>query len=183
MKLIIHSILLCLVSFSALGQKDTLRLSTPILKAKNTEDPLAPSKAAFYSAVVPGLGQVYNKKYWKLPIVYGGMGAGLYFYFDNNKVYNQFRDIYKRRLMGYTDDAYGYLDNDRILRVQRTAQRNRDLSLVVTIGVYILNIIDANVDAHLNQFNVNDDLTLEPAFDYNPHTQNYQYGMRAVLQF
>lgn len=85
--------------------------------------------------------------------------------------------------MGYTDDAYGYLDNDRILRVQRTAQRNRDLSLVVTIGVYILNIIDANVDAHLNQFNVNDDLTLEPAFEYNPYTQDYQYGMRAVLQF
>ena len=59
---------------------------------KNTSralDPLRPAKAAFYSAVLPGLGQAYNKKYWKIPIVYGAIGTGLYFYLDNNKLYKQ----------------------------------------------------------------------------------------------
>ena len=57
-------------------------------------DPLRPSKAAFYSAIVPGLGQVYNKRYWKVPLVYGAIGSSLYFYIDNNKKYHGYRDAY-----------------------------------------------------------------------------------------
>ena len=59
------------------------------LKSNNI-DPLTPAKAAFYSAVLPGLGQAYNKKYWKIPLVYGAMGTSLYFYLDSNKKYNQY---------------------------------------------------------------------------------------------
>jgi hypothetical protein len=75
----------------------------------NDIDPLTPAKAAFYSAVLPGLGQAYNKKYWKIPIVYA-IGTSLYFYLNSNKKYNQYRDAYKRRLEGYSDDSLDYLD-------------------------------------------------------------------------
>lgn len=162
----------------------SLRPSTP--RSNNfssAEDPLSPSKAAFYSAVIPGLGQMYNKSYWKLPIVYGGLATSLYFYFDNNKEYHYARDIYKRRLLGYRDDELSHIDDDRIIRAQRTYQRNRDLSLVITIGIYILNIVDANVEAHLRQFNVDDNLTFEPTLDYNEFNYTYQMGVRATYRF
>ncbi|MEM9680813.1 MAG: DUF5683 domain-containing protein, partial [Bacteroidota bacterium] len=69
-------------------------------------DPLSPSRAAFYSAVLPGLGQAYNKKYWKIPIVYAALGTGVYFYIQNNNEFNRYRDAYKRRLAGFTDDEF-----------------------------------------------------------------------------
>ena len=78
-------------------------------------DPLTPAKAAFYSAVLPGLGQAYNKKYWKIPLVYGAIGTSLYFYIDSNKKYHQYRDAYKRRLEGYNDDKFNYLDTNRLI--------------------------------------------------------------------
>ncbi|MGV3696393.1 DUF5683 domain-containing protein [Flavobacterium sp.] len=146
-------------------------------------DPLRPSKAAFFSAILPGLGQAYNKKYWKIPIVYGAIGTSLYFYIDNSKKYHSYRDAYKRRLAGFNDDQYQYLDDSRLISAQRFYQRNRDLSLLVSIGFYILNIVDANVDAHLIQFNVNDNLSFQPEvytneINYKPNlglTFNYKF--------
>ena len=79
--------------------RDSLGLQEPY-------DPLAPSRAAFYSAVLPGLGQAYNKKYWKIPIIYIGMASGVYFYVQNDKDYDRFRNAYKRRLAGFTDDEF-----------------------------------------------------------------------------
>ena len=145
-------------------------------------DPLTPAKAAFYSAVIPGLGQVYNKKYWKVPIVYGGLAVGYYFYNDNNKKYKEFRDIYKRRLEGYTDDKYQGVYTDAVLiNAQRTFERNRDISTAVMIGFYVLNIIDANVDAHLIQFNVNDNLSLKP--DVSRNEIDYKYNVGVTLNY
>ncbi len=141
-------------------------------------DPLAPSKAAFYSAILPGLGQAYNKRYWKIPIVYGGLAAGYYFYNDNNKSYHEFRDIYKRRLEGYTDDKYyGIYSDQVVINAQRTYQRNRDISMMVMLGVYVLNIIDANVDAHLLQFNVNENLSLKPDLYINDLNNKQNIGL------
>ena len=125
-------------------------------------DPLTPAKAAFYSAVLPGLGQAYNKKYWKIPLVYGAIGTSLYFYIDSNKKYHQYRDAYKRRLEGYNDDKFNYLDTNRLITAQKFYQRNRDLSALFVVGLYALNIIDANVDAALIQFNVNENLSVNP---------------------
>ena len=115
--------------------------------------PLTPAKAAFYSAVLPGLGQAYNKKYWKIPLVYGAIGTSLYFYIDSNNKYHQYRDAYKRRLEGYDDDKFSYLDNDRLIAGQKFYQRNRDLSALVTLAFYALNIIDANVDLIYSRLN------------------------------
>jgi hypothetical protein len=130
----------------------------------NDIDPLTPAKAAFYSAILPGLGQAYNKKYWKIPLVYAGK-------------YNQYRDAYKRRLEGYTDDKFSYLDNSRLIAGQKFYQRNRDLSALVTVGFYVLNIIDANVDAALIQFNVNENLSLKPEIYPNDVTFRPNVGL------
>lgn len=150
-------------------------------------DPLAPSRAAFYSAIVPGLGQIFNKKYWKLPLVYAGVGAPIYFYVDNDSKYREYRNEYKKRLRGIydtEDPTFGKLDNDRVIQGQQFYQRNRDLSLVVAIGFYILNVVDANIDAHLMQFNVNDKLTIQPAMEYNPRDLNqYQYAINIQYSF
>ena len=162
----------------ALVIKDTI--ST---KQKDTEiNPLAPSKAAFYSAIVPGLGQAYNKKYWKIPLVYGAIGGGLYFYILNNNKYHKYRDAYKHRLAGEPDE-FDYLDETRLVQAQRFYQRNRDLSLLVTVGFYILNIVDANVDAHLMQFNVSDKLSLQPDVYQNDINQKTNFGLSLNYQF
>ncbi|MES2410783.1 MAG: DUF5683 domain-containing protein [Bacteroidota bacterium] len=157
---------------------EDLRISDTI-KSKEI-DPLRPTKAAFYSAIVPGLGQAYNKKYWKIPIVYGAIGTSLYFYIDNNKKYHNYRDAYKQRLLGLPSQ-YDYLDDSRLIAAQRFYQRNRDLSLLVSVGFYILNIVDANVDAHLIQFNVNDKLSFQP--DIYPNEINYKPNLGLSLNY
>lgn len=151
-----------------------------------TINPLAPAKAAFLSALVPGLGQAYNKKYWKIPIVWGSIGAGIYFYSFNNKKYHEYRDEYKRRLDGTSDPnhpIYGGLDNSRLISAQRYHQRNRDLSALITAGLYILNIVDANVDAHLMQFNVNDNLSVAPEIQQNEIDYKFNTGLKLTYNF
>ncbi len=149
--------------------------------SKNTTqtkiNPLAPAKAAFYSAVVPGLGQAYNKKYWKIPLVYAAIGTGLYFYINNTRQYNNYRDAYKRRLEGYTDDEFSNIDTGRLITAQRFYQKNKDMSLLITFGLYILNIVDASVDAHLLQFNVNENLSLKPEYFQDRYTYSHNVGI------
>lgn len=145
------------------GGEMTIVQDTTKTTAKNDDiNPLSPAKAAFYSALFPGMGQLYNKRYWKMPLVYAAIGTSTYFYIWNNSNYNEYRSAYKRRLAGYTDDKFYFLSQDRLLTGQRFYQKNRDLSALITVAFYVLNIVDANVDAHLRQFNVNDNLSFEP---------------------
>ncbi|PTX61950.1 hypothetical protein C8N46_10347 [Kordia periserrulae] len=156
-----------------------------VLDEKKDIDPLSPSKAAFYSAILPGLGQAYNKKYWKIPIVYAALGTGIYFYIDNNRNYNRYRRAYKRRLAGFTDDEFQNIvvDNNALIDAQEFYQRNRDLSLLLTVVAYVLNIVDANVDAHLLQFNVSDDLSVRPHIDQNDVDFNRNLGLTLNFRF
>ena len=157
--------------------------------AREPINPLSPSKAAFYSAVLPGLGQAYNKKYWKIPIIYAALGTGIYFYIDNTNEYNRYRDALKRRFAGFTDDEfYGTgttpnISNDGLIRAQRTLRRNREVSLLITIGIYALNIIDANVDAHLLQYNVDKNLALKPHFKINEFDASTNLGLTLDFKF
>lgn len=145
---------------------------------------LAPAKAAFLSAVLPGLGQAYNGKYWKIPIVYAALGTSIYFYVARNKEYHRFRDAYKRRLAGYKDDEYqGLLTNETLIEAQKYFQQQKELFLLVTIGIYVLNIIDANVDAHLQQFNVSKDLSFKPAMNRSVITGDNNYGLSLNFEF
>lgn len=155
---------------------------------KGDINPLSPAKAAFYSAILPGLGQAYNKRYWKIPIVYGAIGTGVYFIIDSNKKHNQYRDEYKKRLENggaydTSDPNFGKLSTESVVRGQKFYQKNRDLSVLITAGLYILNIVDANVDAHLLQFNVNDDLSLKPDFQTNPYNFKQNVGFTLTYQF
>lgn len=172
------------------AQQDTLSVeekeSLMLEELKNTEDegfginlydPLAPSKAAFYSAVVPGLGQVYNRSYWKVPLVYAAIGTTAYFFIDNNKQYNRYRDAYKQRLTGQIDEFDGVLSNQNLIDAQKQFRSNRDLSLLLVFGAYILNIVDANVDAHLQQFNVTENLSLKPEAQQNFLTGGLNFGL------
>lgn len=156
-------------------------LIVPDSISKRPLDPLAPTRAAFYSAILPGLGQAYNKKYWKIPIVYGALGTGVYFYVTNNDEYHRFRNAYKQRLAGKDDEFKGQYSDATLINAQRTFQRNRDLSLLITVGLYVLNIVDANVDAHLLQFNVNNRLTLSP--DLYPTDINYKQNVGMTMRY
>ena len=121
-------------------------------------DPLSPSKAAFFSAVFPGAGQAYNKKYWKIPLVYAAIGTSIYSYDFNKKKYWNYRNAYKSRKAGYSNDEFQnlILDDNRLLDGADFHRKNKDLSMVFIVGFYILNILDANIDAHLKQYNVNE---------------------------
>lgn len=145
-------------------EKIVMVVSDSLAVNKNKINPLAPARAAFYSAIFPGLGQAYNKKYWKIPLVWGAIGTSLYFYLDSDKEYNRFRDAYKQRLVGEIDEFSGQYSTETLIRAQRLFQRNRDLSLLITVALYVLNIVEANVNAHLMQFNVGDNLSFKPEF-------------------
>ena len=151
---------------------------------KKEIDPLRPSKAAFYSAVLPGLGQAYNKKYWKIPIVWGAIGTGIYFYVRNDKQFDRYRDAYKRRLAGFKDDEfYNLISDDGLIRAQEQFRRNKEMSMLITIGLYALNILDANIDAHLLQFNVDENLSLSPHYQYNELENSSDLGLTLNFKF
>ncbi|MFS4482650.1 DUF5683 domain-containing protein [Hyunsoonleella sp. 2307UL5-6] len=190
----------CFSSFSQEKEKaPTDSIPPPIVITdtivnSKTIDPLRPAKAAFLSAVLPGLGQAYNKKYWKIPIVYGALGTGMYFYLNNDREYRRYRDAFRRRLAGFEDDEFFNFDEngnaiservseDGLRRAQQLFRRNKEISLLVTIGLYALNIIDANVDAHLLQYNVDENLTLAPHYELNDIDRSSTVGLSLNWKF
>jgi hypothetical protein len=127
--------------------------------------PKSPTRAAVYSAVLPGLGQIYNKKYWKLPIVYAGFGTFGYFIAANNKEYQKFQDAYDYENGNTDPENYNeYVDKYTLEELQSGRdyyRRNRDLSIILTTFWYALTIVDAAVDAYLFDYDVTDDLSLK----------------------
>ncbi|ALM19989.1 hypothetical protein AAT17_01330 [Nonlabens sp. MIC269] len=148
-----------------------------------------PSKAAFYSAILPGMGQVYNKKYWKVPIAYGLIGTSVYFYIRNDNEYNRLRDAFKIRLAGGTNDEFSDENGNPIIstqgleRAQKVSQRNKELSLLLAAAAYVLQIIDANVDGHLSQFSVDRNLAVLPYIDYNNLSAGSNFGFSLTYNF
>ncbi|WP_348772864.1 DUF5683 domain-containing protein [Aquimarina sp. MMG016] len=183
----------CLITQNIFSQEDEeLKITTEevVVKKKKEKksrpyEPLAPARAAFYSAILPGLGQAYSGKYWKIPIVYAALGTGIYFYIDNNNNYNRFRDAYKLRLAGLpiNDAQIENFSNDRLIDLQRRFRREQELSLLVTVGLYVLNIVDANVTAHLQQYNVSEDLSLKPKVNFNNLDAKPSFGLSLNYSF
>jgi len=139
-------------------------LKTPFYKNLWSHDPHSVGRAALYSAIIPGLGQAYNGKYWKIPIVYGAIGTAGYFIYYWYDFYDELKTAYIYR----TDEdpltidyLYDYIATDEYL-LQKVSQAKQytDLMVVLTAAAYLLNIVDAVVDAHLYDFNVSDDLSL-----------------------
>lgn len=160
----------------------------------------SPKKATIYSAILPGLGQAYNKKYWKIPLIYAGFGTIGYFIHWNNDNYQTLKTAYR----DFTDDnpdtnsfmeldGVQYYDLSKetdatnfktnLSKQQDYYRRNRDLLVISIIGFYGLNIIDASVDAHLFGFDISEDLTM----NWQPSMHNFNnqtvYGLHCTFTF
>ncbi|MDG2275826.1 MAG: DUF5683 domain-containing protein [Flavobacteriaceae bacterium] len=164
-----------LSSLYCFSQKDTTNVVVKgqKLSSNNIYNPLSPSKAAFYSAVFPGGGQAYNKKYWKVPLAWAAVGIPTYFYLNNNSEYKSYRKAYKLRKTGLVDeftldDGTELISLTGLERAQKTLRGNRDLSLLVVIIGYVLQIVEASVNAHLLQFDASDNITVNPTIMSNP---------------
>lgn len=133
----------------------------------------SPKKATIYSMILPGLGQAYNKKYWKIPVVYAGFGAIGYFVSNNTKYYRLTRDAY---IFASTDDGTGTAPNEYALKyskeqlnsMQEYYHRNVEISYLALGAWYIINVLDADVDAHFFDYDVSEDLSLNLSADIQP---------------
>ena len=128
-----------------------------------------PTKAGLYSAVFPGLGQYYNKKYWKIPIVWGAVGTGVGIIVYNDKQYRRYRTAFLAELNGqpHEFDDLPYVDATVQGNTQDRAKRQRDYAIAITGVLYILNIVDAVVDAHLYDQKKDPDLAIKPTIIYD----------------
>ncbi len=145
--------------------------------------PKNPRKATFLSAVLPGAGQVYNGKSWKVPIIYAGLITDIYFIGFNNSRYQVFKKALIASDNGDPSD-FPSLNRDALVRNIDYWQGNRDLTYVLLAAIYALNIIDANVDAHLSGFDISDDLALgiEPKIE-SFSASNNSLGFSIKLKF
>jgi hypothetical protein len=134
----------------------------------------SPRQATIRSAIIPGWGQVYNKKYWKVPLVYGAIGFPMYLFFDNKKWYNKTKyalTIVANNRQGNADSmarvdpklqAFVLAgEQGSLLNYRNEFRRDMDYSILFTLLMYGLNIVDATVDAHLKGFDVGEDLTFK----------------------
>lgn len=183
-----------LVDSAQTQQKDTV--TTTVYRFK--PDPI---KAVWMGAIIPGYGQIYNRKYWKLPIVYGGFLGCAYaiswngtMYSDYKKAYrdiidndpttNSFMDILPE---GYTIESLGGMSQytKTLQTKQNTYRRYRDLSIVITVALYAITLVDAYVDAQLFDFDISPDLTMHvtPALlEYGTQSQNRAVALQLTIE-
>jgi hypothetical protein len=182
-------VILCMVVFPLLAtaqKKDTLivkdsagtvvslkPVQKEVTKADTAKKKHSPRKAAIYSAIMPGLGQAYNKKYWKMPIVYAAVGIPVSLFFYNQKWYNRTRYALVVVANNTTDpDSLSKVHpklkqlvdakaQGSLLRYRNEFRKDMDYSILFTLLFWGLNVVDATVDAHLKGFNVSDDLSLK----------------------
>lgn len=189
-------ILILTLPLSVNAQKrDTIPSPRSVIEITNH----SPHKATIYSAILPGLGQVYNKRLWKVPILYAGIGVTLYALRWNNKQLRRYRNAFgdftafsnwkyqdpdaDPQIPRPTNDSYTDILNwdfetsdsrfdswfqTQLKNRKDSFKHDRDLSYIILAGIYVLNIIDATVDAHFFNFNVNNNLSVkvEPEVDY-----------------
>lgn len=144
----------------------------------------SPIKAGLYSAVLPGLGQFYNKKYWKIPIVWGAVGTGVGIAIWNDKNYRRYRNAFVAELNGLPHEFSGIRGVDKVVlgNAQDRFKRQRDYAIGIAGLIYILNIVDAVVDAHLYEGRKDPDLALTPAV-INDRFSNYESKAGLALTF
>jgi hypothetical protein len=174
---------------SVVVERDTLIVEKKdTLLTKSYANRYNPRKALLYAAILPGMGQIYNKKYWKLPLVYGGfvsIGYGINFY---NNLYREYKHelfINLEMGLGENDVRDNTPTTTRGYRVAvDRAKRERDFMIILMGGMYILQMIDAHVDAHLKEFDLNPNLqvSLEPLIEQNSLIGR-QTGVALIIRF
>lgn len=147
----------------------------------------SPKTSALMSTIIPGLGQVYNKKYWKVPVIYAGLGGLAYSINENQKKYRKYIDAYKFRIDGdsLTIDNYPRYSDDNLNTLQQYYKRFRNLSVIGFTLLYVMNIVDASVDAHMFTFDVGDDLSfhIQPTFLNIANAKKYTTGLSLNITF
>lgn len=157
-----------------------------------------PYKATWLAVVLPGAGQIYNRKYWKLPIVYGGIMGCLYAYNWNNQMYSDYRQAFldimdadpnSKSYETFFPSGYDFQSNEEYLKELFKKRKNRyrrwrDLSVFACVGVYLVSIVDAYVDAHLSSFDISEDINLSIHPDVQPSGANGNYyGLNCNISF
>lgn len=189
---------------SRLSKQDSALIAQSVKKQRV----FSPKKAALMSAVLPGLGQIYNRKYWKVPFVYGGViGFGALVIWNNGKMQDSKRGLreffddnpdtrFYDKVLPYTKEefadkgygneaAYNAWAESALKKGRDGYRRNRDLSFLGFMGFYLLQILDATVDAHFKNFDISDDLSLniDPVQQQNPLTGRPYYGLKCQITF
>jgi len=186
-QILIGAILLCMSLF-AYSQD----ISSPHTSRVRSQDSLkvarhSPTAAILYS-IIPGGGQIYNRKYWKVPIIYGLLDVSGYFLYK----YASDMFLYRREFINRRDGheelllpALSKYPDENLLSMKQESQRNMEIAIAATLIIYTLNFIDAMVDAHLYYFDVSDDLSLNwsPMILSNPINTSPSYGVSVVLNF
>lgn len=162
----------------------------------------SPKKAVWMAVAFPGLGQIYNRKYWKLPILYGGLMACTYAITWNNKNLSDYSLAYKdimssdpeknnswENFIPVGEDPKNYINNtafqDQLKRRKDFYRRYRDLSIIITVGIYVLSIVDAYVDAQLFDFDISPDLSMQvvPVMEGPTPYSSRTYGVNCSIKF
>jgi hypothetical protein len=141
-------------------------------------------KSTLLSSVIPGSGQVHNniirsnttknRLWWKLPLIYGGLGTTLYLINFNNQEFNSIKNERLNRIDGNSPIYYAQYSENQLKEIQDEYRRLRDLSVISLIGIYFLQVIDANVESHLFLFDISDNLTfrIKPSYQINNYYNN-----------
>lgn len=158
-------------------------LSEEIVGNKQSKSKYKPQRAWWYSAILPGAGQVYNGKAWKVPIIYTVFIGTYYMVVDNNFKYQTFKEAYKNYSIDGPPQWQPSYSESQLKDRKDFYRRNRDLSIIVGGLMYLLNIIDASVDANLMNFDISDDLTMSLHPDVEPimNQQQSTFGLKFVL--
>ena len=195
-------------SLEEVNRQNLERIETPVMPSVVKADSLPPvmskklfvpnpTKATWYAIVFPGGGQIYNRKYWKLPIIYGGFAGCAYALSWNGKMYKDYSQAYLD-IMDNDPNTNSHLDirglsnypenqQKELLRKRKDMfRRYRDLSIFAFIGVYLISVIDAYVDAELSNFDITPDLSMrvEPAIINDQfHSRNKSVGVQCSFRF
>ena len=168
------------VSKDSTSKKNILALDTSAKKYN-------PKVATFRSAVIPGWGQAYNKKYWKIPLIYGALGTTAAVFVYNLKTYKQLKKAIILRSDSdpandtLVDKQFIHLSTESIRSYRNSYRQNVDYSVLFFVAFWALNVVDATVDAHLKAFDVSDNISFKVKPGYNPNTNTG--GISLVFSF
>ena len=176
-------LILLTLAWQGLLAQDTLILKDKPVETVMVQAKYHDPKKATLLALIPGAGQAYNHKYWKMPIVYAGFGATVYFAITNGSDYRLYRDAYDYKMGINThvsqeaiEESAKYTE-DNLITLRDYYRGNMELSWILTAAWYIIQVIDANVDAHLFYYDVGDELTLQIEPQFNTINEfNLGYG-------
>ena len=183
---------IALVCFALIGSaqggnnKKSLLLKPDTLKRPEAKHSVR--MATLLSTVLPGAGQIYNRKYWKVPLIYAAFAGLGYLVMIKNDQYQLFKQAYIYRIDNNPTTVDPYVNlytDDNLLTLKNSYQHSRDLAIIGVAAVYVLNIVDAAVDAHLYTFDVGDNLSIRvhPAFIYTAQNNLPGTGIGLTLKF